>query len=113
MKCGSTANQTQGEQTASAISQVDVLSPHQIAQWIRNLDSQLLSIVAEWDDETLVLCYTFVVAGKVHTFCTKVTTGSLFSIVDLYPTALAFEAAVEQQWGVAFQPYTAILDENS
>ena len=105
MKRGSIADQEQDEQQAPA------LSPHQVAQWIRNLDSQLLSIAGAWEDEALVLCYTFAVAGKVHPFCTKVRTAPLFSIADLYPAAAAFEAALQQQCGIVFQPYHREPDE--
>lgn len=91
---------------------IGTFSPHQVAQWIRSLDSQLLAIAGKRDNEALVLCYTFAVAGQVQTFCTKVSTAPLFSIADLYPAAVAFEAALQQQWEIVFQPYHQGRDEH-
>lgn len=81
-----------------------MFSPHQIALLIRSLDSQLISIEYKQVDDAAFLLYVFAVAGKAQAFQVALTSESLDSIVDLYPAALAFEAKLQDQWGLVFHP---------
>jgi hypothetical protein len=80
------------------------VSPYQIAQMIRDLDSQLIGIESKQDGDELILIYSFAVAGNVQQFQISVTTQPIASITDLYPAASAFEAQLQRQHGLVFQP---------
>lgn len=78
-------------------------SPHHVARLIRSLDSQLIRIEHEQRGDEAFLLYVFTVAGKVHSFQVALKSGSVDSIGDLYPAALAFEKKLHEQWGLIFK----------
>lgn len=77
--------------------------PRQVAQMIRQADSQLLKIEGVRQGEILVLTYTFGVGGRRQAFQHCVMTALVASIVDLYPTAQVWEEKLNAQFGVVFQ----------
>jgi len=78
------------------------ISPREIAQLIRALDSKLAGI--EYDDGggAPVLVYSFEVAGRRETFVVPAKPGPLVSIGDLYPDAAARERELEARYGLTF-----------
>lgn len=80
------------------------LTPHQIAEMIRALDSRLDSI--EYDDSAgePVLIYRFELAGRQEEFVVSAATGPLTSVADLYPEAGACERELQHRFGLEFRP---------
>ena len=79
------------------------LSPFQVAQMIRALDSRLIGIEADAvQGEELALVYSFAVAGRIQRFHISVSSAAVPSIAALYPAAEEFEVALERRLGVVF-----------
>jgi len=93
----------ENRQPARAHGPLRELTPHQIAEMIRGLDSRLAGI--EYDDsrDEPVLVYRFEVAGRQEEFAVA-GAASLTSIADLYPEAAARERELQQRFGLRFGP---------
>ena len=83
------------------------LTPRQIAEMIRALDSRLDSI--EYDDSggEPVLIYRFELAGRQEEFVVSAAGGQLTSVADLYPEADAREREIHRRFGLEFRPLDA------
>ena len=64
------------------------LSPYQIAQMIRALDSRLLGIEGENQGAVVRLIYSFAIAGGIQHFRVNVRGDTVPSIAAIYPAAL-------------------------
>lgn len=80
------------------------LAPRLIARLIRSLDSRLVRIEYEPGPGEPVLHYHFEIAGRSQVFAVAARPAALVSIADLYPAAAPIEQALEQQYGLKFQP---------
>lgn len=80
------------------------LAPRLIARLIRSLDSRLVSIEYEHGSGEPVLHYHFEIAGRTQVFSVAAQPAALVSIADLYPAAASIEQALEQQYGLRFEP---------
>ncbi|MFN8467102.1 MAG: hypothetical protein U0X20_16220 [Caldilineaceae bacterium] len=78
------------------------LSPYQVAQMIRALDSRLIGIEGETQGAVVRLIYSFAVAGGTQHFRVNVRGPAVPSIAALYPAAQSFEAALAQRLGLVF-----------
>jgi hypothetical protein len=78
------------------------LSPYQIAQMIRALDSRLLGIEGENQGAVVRLIYSFAIAGGIQHFRVNVRGDTVPSIAAIYPAARLFEAALAQRLGLVF-----------
>ena len=79
------------------------LSPFQVAQMIRALDSRLIGIAEDAvQGEELALVYSFAVAGRIQRFHISITGTAVPSIAALYPAAQGFEDELEQRLGLVF-----------
>ncbi len=79
------------------------LSPFQVAQMIRALDSRLIGIEEDAvQGEELALVYSFAVAGRIQRFHISITGAAIPSIAALYPAAQGFENDLEQRLGLVF-----------
>ena len=79
------------------------LSPYQVAQMIRALDSRLLGIEGESQGAVVRLIYSFAVAGGIQHFRVNVRGETVPSIAALYPAARTFETALAQRLGLVFR----------
>ena len=79
------------------------VTPHQIAEMIRGLDSRLAGI--EYDERAgePVLVYRFEMAGGRQAFALAAAPGLLTSIADLYPEADTYEREIERRYGLRFR----------
>lgn len=82
--------------------ELDGISLRQVARVIHGLNSRLLSVTEQWRGATLVLVYTFDVAGKQQSFCVPISGVTIESIADLFPEATAQEQAVRLRHGLTF-----------
>jgi hypothetical protein len=74
------SNKVQAQQVNPNLPLLRQLSPYQIAQMIRDLDSQLIGIEREQDGDELILIYSFAVAGNVQQYPIRVTTQPIASV---------------------------------
>ena len=77
-------SQSQDRRTiASLLGPLRELTPHQIAEMIRGLDSRLAGIEYDTSAGEPVLVYRFELADRREEFAVATTTGPLSSIADL------------------------------
>jgi hypothetical protein len=69
---------------------------------IRSLDSRLVAIEHRERPGGPVLAYTFALAGREERFEVQVEP-VMHSVADLYPAAVALEAALAARHGIVFQ----------
>src|SRR5436309_324251 len=80
------------------------LTPHQIAEMIRGLDSRLTGIDYDASAGEPVLMYRFELIGRREAFAVALDADPLPSIADLYSEADVYERALTQRYGVRFLP---------
>jgi hypothetical protein len=97
-------SQYQERPSASLPGPLRELTPHQIAEMIRGLDSRLTGIDYDTSAGEPVLMYRFELSGRREAFAVAVDVDPLTSVADLYSEADVYERALTQRYGVRFLP---------